>query len=168
MTFRLALVLLFSFAGALASEDAIAQDIHQKWTQYLEGEWDYEFTVGETKTKGTVLWKLVADGRAGTGSFTQEDGYAAYEIGGRQADSKALFQVTGYNNRGGYWHLEYTEITANLRVAGPMRGFDEGRAHNGRLTGGKIDEDHCEFHYEGKTNDGDPIAWVMKVTRKVK
>lgn len=170
MMLRLASALLFVVASMLASEDAIAQDHDsgQKWLQYLKGEWDYEFTVGEAKTKGTVLWELVADGKAGTGNFTQEDGYTASEIGGQQGDSKAVFHVTGYNNRGGYWQLEYTEITAKLRVEGPMRGFDEGKAHKGRITGGKIDENHCEFRYEGKTTDGGPVTWVMKATRKAK
>lgn len=167
---RLAAVLVFCFASLPVLEDATAQDQGSdlQWLQYLNGEWDYEFTVGTTKTKGTVLWTLVADGKAGTGTFTQEDGYKASEIGGRQADSKAVFQVTGYNSRGGYWHLEYSQITSNLRVEGPMRGFDDGKAHKGRITGGKIDEDHCEFRYEGKTTDGDPVAWVMKATRKAK
>ena len=164
---RLAPVLLAVIASTLASDHTFAQDNNPKWMQYLQGEWEYDFTFGDTKKKGEVSWRIAADGQVGTGSFAEDDGLTAVEVGGRQADSKSVAVINGYGSDGGYWHIEYTKITDDLRVEGPMHGcFGDGRAHKGKITGGKIDENHCEFHYAGKTTNGESVAWTMKGTRK--
>ena len=159
---RLAAVLLTAFVVTNVG-NADAQEHHKAWWKYLKGTWTYE--IAPLNAKGTVTWRIAAKGNAMVGRFVDADGLTSIEIGGWRADTKSMV-AHGYGSKGNYWQLEFTTITADV-IEGPNHGvLPDGRAYKGTFTGKKIDNDHYEWHFKGKTGEGEDLTMSGKYTRK--
>ena len=162
-----ALLPLFVLTGSFA--EACAQDYaeqpYKNWNKYLKGEWTYKITAGDMTEEGTARWRPAAKGNALIGRFKDQDGNTAVEIGGWRADTKTMVG-SGYGSKGNYWHLEFTKVTGDV-IEGPNHGIlIDGRGYKGTFTGKRVADDRYEFHFEGKTSDGNDLTMVGKFKRK--
>ena len=161
---RLAAIVFVGSLITFGSGRADAQQPHKAWLRFLKGDWSYE--IPKLDAKGTVTWRLAAKGNALVGRFKDKDGQSI-EIGGWQSDSKTLV-VNGYGSKGNYWHLVFKKVSAD-GVEGTNHGvLRDGRTYEGKFIGKKIDDDHYEWHLDGKAGDGKELSITAKYTRKKK
>lgn len=161
---RLAVIML-SVCVTVSAGKANAEDVHKAWWKYLKGEWTYEIT--PVNIKGTATWRLAAKGNAMVGRFVDDDGTVSIELSGLRADTKTEV-AAGYGSKGNYWQIEFKKTTADT-TEGPNHGIlPDGRTYKGLFRGKKTDNDHYEWHFKGKTGDGEDLEMTGKYTRKRK
>src|SRR6056297_1858604 len=131
--------------------------------EFLTGDWDF------TNSKGlvaTVSFETVAGGQASLGHWMTDDGKTAIETVGWNKDKNCLV-VSGFGTSGNYWHIEYTEVTAD-RCSGPSKVVHyDGSYVEGILTIKKVDADTVALYTDGKDENGEAVEVDAQFKRRV-
>ena len=159
--FSVCLVTVMLLAGSVSLTHA--EEPYMTWWKYLEGEWTYKISpMDET---GTATWRITAKGHALVGRFKGDSGESGVELAGWKSDSKTEV-ATGYGSRGNYWTIVLTKHSADAFEAENTGRLPDGTKYDGKFIGRKVDVNHYEWEFKGKTATGEDLTMTGKYTRR--
>ena len=159
--FAVCLVSVLLLAGSVKATHA--EEPYKTWWKFMQGEWTYK--VSPMNDTGTAIWRITAKGHALVGRFKGDNGETAIELAGWKADSKTEV-ATGFGSEGNYWTIVVTKHSVDAFEADNTGMLPDGTKYNGKFVGHKVDENHYEWEFKGKTAMGEDLTMTGKYTRK--
>ncbi|MCS7471586.1 hypothetical protein NZK35_33475 [Stieleria sp. ICT_E10.1] len=154
-------VACLAFTIVATAPPAFAQELHQAWWKYLQGEWSYE----NSESSGTVAYRYAAKKNAVVARFEDKDGTVSIELLGRDAASKTV-TATGFGSDSGSWRIEFTELTADAGEGSMRTVSGNGSSVEAQFEIKQTGPNGFEWTSNRKDGGGDTVKRWGKFKRK--
>lgn len=134
------------------ASDKIDLETVKTWSSFLDGEWDFVLTQGET-VEGTAKWTRRSDGELMTCVFSSDAG-EAHELAGWRPES-GQWTAQGYGAGGNHWTLEFVKGDEQSMQANYRGRRDDGAVFEGDFVGRKVDENNYRWDATTKDTSGE-------------
>jgi hypothetical protein len=150
-----------AFTVVATASLASAQEPHEAWWKYLQGEWSYE----NSESSGTVVYRYAVKKNAVVARFEDMDGTVSIELLGRDANSKTV-SATGFGSDGGSWRIEFAELTADAGEGSMRTVSGDGSCIEAEFEIKQTGANGFEWTSNGKDSDGNAVKRWGKFKRK--
>lgn len=151
-----------AFIFVAITSPASAQEPHEAWWKYLQGEWSYE----NSESSGTVVYRYAVKKNAVVARFQDADGDISIELLGWDAATNTV-SATGFGSDGGSWRIEFTKLTAESGEGKMRTVSDDGSCVEAQFKIKQTGENSFEWTSSGTDSDGNTVTRWGKFKRKV-